>query len=102
MRDTLKSCSDDLIIHSTVDRSGLWQALTPQIFPLGLLIEALERAIKDGYFVTDEAQAMEYSGYKCEIVEGHADNIKITRPSDLLMASVILRAQAEDDRRIVL
>jgi 2-C-methyl-D-erythritol 4-phosphate cytidylyltransferase len=45
---------------------------------------------------------MEYSGYKCEIVEGHADNIKITRPSDLLMASVILRAQAEDDRRIVL
>ncbi|MDG2302571.1 MAG: 2-C-methyl-D-erythritol 4-phosphate cytidylyltransferase [Gammaproteobacteria bacterium] len=99
VRDTLKSCANDTTIKKTIDRSGLWQALTPQIFSLGLLIEALEAAIKDGHFVTDESQAMEYSGYKCEILEGHADNIKITRPSDLLMASVILKTQAEENRK---
>ena len=99
VRDTLKSCANGSIIQKTIDRSGLWQALTPQIFPLGLLADALETAIRDGYYVTDESQAMEYSGYKCEIVEGHADNIKITRPSDLLMASAILRAQAEENRK---
>ena len=41
--------------------------------------------------ITDEASAFELSGYKPLLVEGHADNIKITRPEDLVLASFFLQ-----------
>lgn len=96
--DTVKQVSDRRV-QMTVDRTSLWRALTPQLFPLGLLHQALIRAMKEGVAITDEASAMEAMGYPALMVEGRSDNIKITHPQDLQLAEVILGAHASTDRR---
>lgn len=94
VRDTLKRCDADGAILATVDRSALWHALTPQMFRLGTLLHAIEAALVAGVIVTDEAQAIERAGLTPRVVAGHADNLKITHPEDLPLASLILAAQA--------
>lgn len=95
--DTMKRSDADGLVLSTVDRQGLWHAYTPQMFPLGLLRRAMQRALDDGFIVTDEASAVEHAGMSPMMVEGHRDNIKITRPQDLDLAGHYLAAQ-EDHR----
>lgn len=84
-------------VFETVDRSRLWRALTPQVFRYGLLCEALQRAVEAGDTVTDEARAVERLGLRPLLVEGSADNIKITHPQDLPLAEFYLRQQAAAD-----
>lgn len=91
--DTMKRTDADGAIQATVARQHLWHAQTPQMFRLGRLREVLEAALKDGYQVTDEASAMEHAGEQPLMVEGHADNLKITRPEDLPLAELYLRQQ---------
>ncbi|MEY6430886.1 2-C-methyl-D-erythritol 4-phosphate cytidylyltransferase [Thioalkalicoccus limnaeus] len=91
--DTMKQADRQGCIARTVVRDGLWHAFTPQMFRLGPLREALARALADGYLVTDEASGLEYIGQTPRLVEGHADNIKITRPEDLPLAEFYLRQQ---------
>lgn len=90
--DTLKQVQD-AAITSTIDRRLLWQAQTPQIFRLGLLRNCLQRALAENKTITDEASALEVYGYKPLMVQGRADNIKITYPEDLLLAQFILAQQ---------
>ncbi len=82
-RDTLKRAGADGRVQETVDRSVIWQAYTPQMFRLGSLREALADALVSGVAVTDEASALEWAGHHPRLVEGRADNLKITRPEDL-------------------
>ena len=91
--DTLKRAGPEGSIAGTVDRSGLWRALTPQVFPLGRLRAALRDAVESGYAVTDEAQAMERAGARPVLVEGSPGNIKITRPEDLALARALLEGR---------
>ena len=93
VRDTMKRQQDNNRIQTTVDRSGLWHALTPQMFKLPLLIDALQDAFDKGLHVTDDASAMELAGYSPLLVEGCEDNIKITRPFDLELASLYTQHQ---------
>lgn len=93
MADTMKRTDAEGNIVATVSREGLWRALTPQMFRLGLLRAALEEALRKGLLMTDEAQAMETAGHVPRMVEGHADNIKITRPQDLALADLYLKQQ---------
>lgn len=95
VNDTVKRADADNQILETVDRHGLWRAATPQMFPLGILIKALETASKQGLTVTDEASAIELAGWQPMMVEGHQDNIKITVPQDLALASLYIQQQAE-------
>lgn len=90
VRDTMKRASDDNRVTGTVNREGLWHALTPQMFRLQDLATALHKAIRDEKLVTDEAQAMELSGYQPRLVEGNPRNIKITRMDDLALAEMYL------------
>jgi len=90
VRDTMKRSTDKNKIKETVDREGLWHALTPQMFRYGLLKKALESALQKNEIITDESSAIELSGYTPVLVEGHADNIKITRPEDLALAEFYL------------
>ncbi|MFA5676795.1 MAG: 2-C-methyl-D-erythritol 4-phosphate cytidylyltransferase [Pseudomonas sp.] len=83
VRDTLKLAGADGRVSSTPDRSLFWQAYTPQMFRLGALRNALADALAAGVTITDEASAMEWAGQAPRLVEGRADNIKITRPEDL-------------------
>ena len=82
-RDTLKRAGSDGRVQETVDRSVIWQAYTPQMFRLGNLHRVLADALVSGVRVTDEASAIEWSGQAPRLIEGRADNLKITRPEDL-------------------
>ena len=94
VRDTIKRASEDDSISETVDRSALWQAFTPQMFKLGMLRHALQDALAQKILVTDEAQAIERQGHRPRLIEGHTDNLKITRPEDLSLAALYLSHQA--------
>ena len=87
--DTLKKQSDDMEIAATVPRQGLWRALTPQVFHLPVLLNALKRVIDADQAITDDAQAVELAGYSPALVAGSAENFKITRPGDLALAEKI-------------
>jgi 2-C-methyl-D-erythritol 4-phosphate cytidylyltransferase / 2-C-methyl-D-erythritol 2,4-cyclodiphosphate synthase len=78
----------------TVDRAGLWRALTPQVFAFAPLRRALQDAARAGIAVTDEAQAMERIGIRASLVSGSPFNIKVTRPEDLKVAAGILQMAA--------
>ncbi|WP_459864287.1 2-C-methyl-D-erythritol 4-phosphate cytidylyltransferase [Endothiovibrio diazotrophicus] len=97
VRDTMKRADAAGEVVRTEERIGLWHALTPQMFRLGVLREALAGALAAGQLVTDEASAMEWAGHRPLLVEGHADNLKITRPEDLALAEFYLRAQHTTD-----
>ena len=77
-------------IAGTEDRSQLWLAQTPQMFRVGLLMEALRQARRN---VTDESAAMEQLGLRPRIVSGSRENLKVTYPEDLAIAEAILRAR---------
>ena len=82
-RDTLKRADGDGRVRETIDRSLIWQAYTPQMFRLGALQRALAEALVSEVRVTDEASAMEWAGQSPRLIEGRADNIKVTHPEDL-------------------
>jgi 2-C-methyl-D-erythritol 4-phosphate cytidylyltransferase len=90
VRDTLKQVDAAQQVQQTIDRTVLWQALTPQMFRCNVLQQALERVMTQGVSVTDDASAVEQLGLVPKMVEGRSDNIKITRPEDLLLAQVLL------------
>jgi 2-C-methyl-D-erythritol 4-phosphate cytidylyltransferase len=85
--------SADPVVAQTVDRAGLWRALTPQMFRYELLCDALDRAIANGRLPTDEAQALEWVGEHPALVQGSAANIKITSADDLVLAVALLNAR---------
>lgn len=89
--DTLKLADRQGDIRETIDRTLLWQAMTPQLFPVSLLREGYARAFGEHVELTDDASAMELLGYKPHLVEGRRDNIKITRPEDLALAEFYLQ-----------
>lgn len=89
-RDTIKRAGPDGRVAATVERVGLWHALTPQLFRLRVLRTALRQALERNLIVTDDAAAVEALGLTPRLVEGRADNIKITRPEDLPLAEFYL------------
>ena len=97
--NTLKQADRSLHVTKTVDRSVLWQALTPQLFRFGLLHQAMVKALEQGGTITDESSAVELLGLRPLLVHGERHNIKITRKSDLALADAILRLQQSDRDR---
>ncbi len=95
--ETLKKASADQRVQECPDRQHYWLAQTPQMFRFGLLKKALEEVISAGELVTDESAAIERLGVTPKLVNGRADNIKITRPDDLLLAEFILQKHQQQD-----
>lgn len=89
VQDTVKQ-SENEHVDRTLDRRGLWRALTPQMFRHGALLAALESARTLDADMTDESAAMERVGVKARLVTGRADNIKVTRPEDLPLAEFVI------------
>jgi len=85
---------------TTVDRGGLWRALTPQIFAFAQLRRALREAASAGVAVTDEAQAVERLGLQPVLVQGSPFNVKVTTADDLAVAARVLRMTEETPMRI--
>ncbi|MGF1911138.1 2-C-methyl-D-erythritol 4-phosphate cytidylyltransferase [Vibrio kasasachensis] len=90
VRDTMKRANGNNNIEHTVDREALWHALTPQMFRTTLLTRTLSEALAAGAIITDEASALEWAGFHPALVQGSADNIKITQPEDLALAEFYL------------
>ena len=100
--DTLKRSAGDAAadaaphVAATVDRAGLWQAQTPQMFRFGVLRAAL--ALPDAAAATDEAQAVEALAAtgacgRPRLVRGSPANLKVTYAEDLALATAILEAE---------
>ncbi|MGC8521931.1 MAG: 2-C-methyl-D-erythritol 4-phosphate cytidylyltransferase [Steroidobacteraceae bacterium] len=92
--DTLKRADASGCVAKTVDRTGLWRALTPQMFRYAALCRALDQAHAAGRCPTDEAQALEWLGGRPALVTGSAANLKITSAADLTLAAALLEAAA--------
>jgi 2-C-methyl-D-erythritol 4-phosphate cytidylyltransferase len=90
--DTVKQVEKD-VVDSTLAREHLVLAQTPQVFQIGILREAFQRAKQDEYYGTDESSLVERLGHPVSIVRGSERNIKITRPSDLTLARVFLEEE---------
>ena len=91
--DTLKQVDPYKKSRKTLDRTRVWQAQTPQLFPYHLLKESLEKALAAKQVITDEASAIEYSGFQPQMIMGDYDNIKITHSNDIPIANVIMNHQ---------
>jgi 2-C-methyl-D-erythritol 4-phosphate cytidylyltransferase len=91
--ETVKQAEREFV-ESTLTREHLVLAQTPQVFRTELLKEAFASAAKDEYYGTDESSLVERLGRPVAIVRGSERNIKITRPSDLVLARAFLAEEA--------
>lgn len=93
--DTIKKNSKTRsnMVGSTIDRSNLWHAFTPQMYKTAELKKAIEQALENNLEITDESSAIELSGLPSLLVLGRRDNIKITRPEDIALATFYLAQQ---------
>jgi 2-C-methyl-D-erythritol 4-phosphate cytidylyltransferase len=104
LTDTLKRTAVDtgsgadgapVRVVETPARSGIWRALTPQMFRLGTLRRALDSAEESRREPTDESQAIEWLGHAPRLVAGSAGNIKITTAADLRLAAAWLAQEKQ-------
>ena len=93
LSDTLKTEVGGRV-SLTLDRSDKWLAQTPQMFRIGMLMDALKQA---GDKVTDESSAMEALGFQPMLVPGSAQNFKVTYPEDFALAAAVLSARLKGD-----
>ncbi|HEX5645423.1 MAG TPA: 2-C-methyl-D-erythritol 4-phosphate cytidylyltransferase [Nitrospira sp.] len=93
MRDTVKQVGSERRIERTVDRQPLWLAQTPQAFRRDQLLAAHYKAYAEKVHATDDAFLFEWAGHPVVVVEGSGDNIKVTRPEDMIIGEAILAAR---------
>lgn len=96
MKDTVKQVGTDQVIERTVDRRPLWLAQTPQAFRRDWLLAAHRKAHGEGIHATDDAYLVEWSGHPVSVVEGSGENIKVTRPEDMIIGEAILASRKKD------
>jgi 2-C-methyl-D-erythritol 4-phosphate cytidylyltransferase len=99
MRDTVKQVRTDGMIERTVDRTPLWLAQTPQAFRRDWIETAHRKAHAEGVRATDDAFLVEWLGYSVAVVEGSGENIKVTRPEDLVIGEAILASRMKEAGR---
>jgi 2-C-methyl-D-erythritol 4-phosphate cytidylyltransferase len=87
-KDSVRILNEEGNDNEVLDRSKVVLVQTPQTFHSKILLPAFEIDYKERF--TDEATVVEAFGLKISLVEGEEDNIKITRPVDLLIAEALL------------
>jgi 2-C-methyl-D-erythritol 4-phosphate cytidylyltransferase len=97
VKDTIKLVGTDNVVRSTLDRSSLWAAQTPQVFDFGLIRQACLAVAASGKEFTDEAAMMEAIGHQVRIYPGDHENLKITTQVDTIIASALLEARRRRD-----
>lgn len=100
---TLKEVKEGVIVK-TIDRNGLYEAQTPQVFEKSLLKKSRESALRQcsgqvdkaaAEKITDDSLLIEALGHNVAIVETDSSNIKITHPADVAIAEAILKTQSQ-------
>ncbi len=90
-KNTIKVVDEAGFVRETPNRAVLWAVQTPQGFQKEILLEAYQRAEKDGFLGTDDASLVERMGRPVQVVTSSYRNIKVTTPEDLLIAEAFLR-----------
>lgn len=100
--DTMKQNSREHpnTVDITIERSNLWHAFTPQMYKTVELKQAIEQALEKGKEITDESSAIELAGLPSLLVLGCRDNIKITRPEDIALATFYLDQQKQEQQKL--
>ena len=88
--DTIKRAGEDLRVTETLDRGALWAVQTPQVFRRGALARALAQPDEVLAAATDDAGLVEQAGGRVHVVESPAGNLKVTTPTDLRLAELLL------------
>ena len=88
-RDSVRLLNEEENDNEVLERSKVALVQTPQTFHSRILLPAFEIDYKERF--TDEATVVEAFGLKISLVEGEEENIKITRPLDMLMAELLLK-----------
>ncbi len=89
VKPTIKLINDkNMCIKSTLPRSLLWEAQTPQGFDKETLIKAHQQKMREE--ATDDAMLVENLGVKVKVVQGDNRNIKITTAEDMAVAGTMI------------
>ena len=97
VKDTIKIVDEEQMGVDTPDRSRLWQIQTPQSFDRELLLGCYAKLGEDkNAYITDDTMIVErYSNVKTKVIWGAYENIKITTPEDLKIASNFLKKDVD-------
>ena len=90
--DTVKIVDDNGIVNGSIDREHLFALQTPQAFDADVIKGALSSAVNKKLELTDDCSAVELLGGVIHTVPGDAENIKLTYPSDFLLAESIIKS----------
>lgn len=93
-KDTIATINDMGFIGSVPDRSTMWIIQTPQGFKKDILVEAEKKAQEEDFLGTDESSIVRRMGRNVKLVMGDYNNIKITTPTDLVMAEMMFGHKA--------
>jgi len=97
VKDTIKRVNVEKCILETPNREFLMAVQTPQIFEAEIYKKALAKAKEEELSVTDDCGLVESAGYPVFIVEGSYENIKVTTPEDIAVATAILEGRMSND-----
>jgi 2-C-methyl-D-erythritol 4-phosphate cytidylyltransferase len=86
--DSIREVSEDFSVP--VERENLRFIQTPQTFRTNIILPAFQQPYQESF--TDEATVVEASGIKVNLIEGVRENIKVTTPTDLIIAETLLKA----------
>ncbi len=89
--ETVKKIDNDNNIEYTITRNLVCMAQTPQTFFYNELFDSYKKAFTDNFIGTDDASLVERAGWKVKVLIGHHENIKITTPTDLFLAELIMK-----------
>jgi 2-C-methyl-D-erythritol 4-phosphate cytidylyltransferase len=90
VKDTIKTADGEGVVTGTLNRANLWAVQTPQVFRAALLQRAHREVHVD---VTDDAAMVEALGHEVRLFPGSDENIKVTTPSDIVVAEALLAAR---------
>jgi 2-C-methyl-D-erythritol 4-phosphate cytidylyltransferase len=95
--DTIKEVGEDRhTVRRTLDRSRLWAVQTPQVFRRAALERSLLAAGDDQLAAaTDDAWLIEQAGGTVQVVEATPRNLKVTTPTDLRLAELLMAEDAQ-------
>ena len=94
VQDSLRHIVGEEGASEVVPRDRYRLVQTPQVFKLSLLRRAYEQRYVEEF--TDDASVVEALGEKVYAVEGNRENIKLTTPFDMMVASSLMECWTQE------
>jgi 2-C-methyl-D-erythritol 4-phosphate cytidylyltransferase len=94
--DTIKRVDDAGAVSETLARASLWAVQTPQVFRRRALERALDVSEELLAAATDDAWLVERAGGRVIVVDAGGENLKVTTPLDLEVATMLLTRRSPE------